>query len=69
VDSNERLTSLVAAVLLTLLCLAGLTVSVANMQTRPHVFFGVVVIPPVLLNLARTSWRFIEYYVGNFSYR
>ena len=69
VDGNERLTSLVAAVLLILLFLVGLTVPVANAQTRLHVFVGVVVIPPVLLMVASTSWRFIKYYAGNFSYR
>jgi hypothetical protein len=69
VDGNERLTSLVAAVLLILLFLVGLTVPVANAQTRLHVFLGVVVIPPVLMKVASTSWRFIKYYAGNFSYR
>ena len=69
VDGNERLTSLVAVVLLILLFLAGLTVPVANVQTRLHVFLGVVVIPPVLLKVASTSWRFLKYYTGSFSYR
>ena len=69
VDGNERLTSLVAVVLLLLLFLVGLTVPVANVQTRLHVFFGVVVIPPVLLKVASTSWRMIKYYARSFSYR
>lgn len=69
VDGNERLTSLVAVVLLLLLFLVGLTVPVANAQTRLHVFLGVVVIPPVLLKVASTSWRIMKYYAGNFSYR
>jgi hypothetical protein len=69
VDGNERLTSLVAAVLLLLLFLVGLTVPVASAQTRLHVFLGVVVIPPVLLKVASTSWRFVKYYAGNLSYR
>ena len=69
VDGNERLTAMVAALLLVLLFLVGLTVPVANVQTRLHVFLGVVVIPPVLLKVASTSWRFIRYYSGNFSYR
>ena len=69
VDGNERLTAMVAALLLVLLFLVGLTVPVANAQTRLHVFLGVVVIPPVLLKVASTTWRFIRYYSGNFSYR
>ena len=69
VDGNERLTSLVAAVLLLLLFLVGLTVPVANVQTRLHVFLGVVVIPPILLKVASTTWRMVKYYAGSFSYR
>jgi len=69
VDGNERLTAMVAALLLVLLFLVGLTVPVANAQTRLHVALGVVVIPPILLKLASTSWRFVRYYAGSFSYR
>lgn len=60
---------MVAAILLVLLFLVGLTVPVANAQTRLHVFLGVVVIPPVLLKVATTTWRFIRYYSGSYSYR
>jgi hypothetical protein len=54
VDGNERLTAMVAALLLVLLFLAGLTVPIANAQTRLHVFLGVVVIPPVFLNSSKS---------------
>ncbi len=69
VDGNERLTAMVAALLLLLLFLAGLTVPIAHSQTRLHVFFGVLVIPPVLLKVGSTTWRFVRYYAGSFSYR
>src|ERR1700731_1282848 len=69
VEGNERLTAMVAVLLLVLLFLVGLTVPVANSQTRWHVILGVIVIPPVLLKVASTSWRFIRYYTGNISYR
>ena len=69
VEGNERLTALAAVLLLVLLFLVGLTVPVANVQTRWHVFLGVVVIPPILLKVFSTSWRFVQYYVGNSSYR
>ena len=69
VEGNERLTAMVAALLLVLLFLVGLTVPVANAQTRLHVFLGVVVIPPILLKVASTSWRFMRYYAGSYSYR
>ncbi|HEY5304186.1 MAG TPA: hypothetical protein VIJ86_09035 [Acidimicrobiales bacterium] len=69
VDGNERLTAVVAALLLLLLFLAGLTVPLAQSQTRLHVFLGVLVIPPILLKVGSTTWRFLRYYSGNFSYR
>jgi len=69
VEGNERLTAVVAVALLGLLFLVGLTVPVANAQTRLHVFLGVVVIPPILLKIASTTWRFLRYYSGSFSYR
>lgn len=69
VSGNERLTTVVAALLLVLLFLVGLTVPIANAQTRLHVFLGTVVIPPVLLKIASTTWRFVRYYAGSISYR
>ena len=68
-EGNERLTAVVAVVLLVLLFLVGLTVPVAYSQTRWHVFLGVVVIPPVLLKVVSTTWRFVKYYGGNSSYQ
>ena len=35
----------------------------------PHVFIGVVLIPPVLLKVASTTWRFARYYTGAPAYR
>jgi hypothetical protein len=35
----------------------------------PHVFIGVVLIPPVLLKVAGTTWRFARYYHGAPAYR
>lgn len=69
VEGNARLTVQVAAALLILLFLVGLTVPLAHSQTRWHVFLGVAVIPPVLLKVATTSWRFLKYYSGNRAYR
>ncbi len=68
-EGNERLTAMVAVLLLLLLFLVGLTVPIANAQTRLHVFLGVLVIPPVLLKIGSTVWRFLRYYSGNISYR
>jgi hypothetical protein len=35
----------------------------------PHVFIGMVLIPPVLVKVASTTWRFARYYQGAPAYR
>ncbi len=35
----------------------------------PHVFIGMVLIPPVLVKVASTTWRFARYYAGAPAYR
>ena len=69
VEGNGRLTAMLAVLLLLLLFLVGLTVPIANAQTRLHVFLGVLVMPPVLFKIGSTTWRFLRYYSGNFPYR
>ena len=56
--ANARLTAANAAVLLVLLAAEGVTILRVRALLTPHVFIGVVLIPPVLLKMASTSWRF-----------
>ena len=35
----------------------------------PHVFIGMLLVPPVLLKMGSTTWRFARYYVGSPEYR
>jgi hypothetical protein len=66
---NERLTAGVGIVLL-LLSLAELVSVVFGVHAfmSLHVFVGFVLIPPVLLKLASTGWRFARYYTGARAY-
>jgi hypothetical protein len=59
-EGNARLTSSIAAVLLVLLVLEGLTILRIGRLIGPHVFIGVVLIPPVLIKVATTTWRFVQ---------
>jgi hypothetical protein len=61
-EGNERLTAATAAVLLVLLALEGLTLLGIRQFLRPHIFLGLLLIPPVLLKLASTGWRMTRYY-------
>ena len=62
VDGNERLTAATAAVLVVLLAALGVTILSIGSLIWWHVLLGMLLIPPVLLKLASTGWRFIRYY-------
>lgn len=68
VEGNARLTSSVAAVLFLLLFIEGVTILQIGGLISTHVFVGVVLIPPLLVKIAATSWRFARYYSGNPDY-
>jgi hypothetical protein len=62
VEGNSRLTGTVAVLLLVLLFAEGITVlSVRGMITL-HVFIGLLLVPPVALKIATTTYRFARYY-------
>ncbi len=69
VEGNTRLTSSLGAVLLVLLFLEGLTIVSIGSLLTPHIVIGVLLIPPVLLKIASTSWRMVRYYMGHREYR
>jgi hypothetical protein len=62
VDGNERLTAAAGVALVVLLAALGVTI----LSIRPliwwHVLLGMLLIPPVLLKLSSTGWRFLRYY-------
>jgi hypothetical protein len=63
-DGNERLTAATAAVLIVLLAALGVTILSIGPLIWWHVLLGMLLIPPVLLKLGSTGWRFIRYYAG-----
>ena len=69
VAGNARLTAANAAVLLVLLAIEGVTVLQVRQLLTPHVFIGMVLIPPVLVKVASTTWRFVRYYRGAPAYQ
>jgi hypothetical protein len=69
VAGNARLTGGAAVVLLVLLALEGVTIPFIGPLLGPHVFIGMLLIPPVLLKLGSTGYRFARYYTGAPSYR
>ena len=63
-DGNERLTATNAVVLLVLLAAEGATIPFVRQRLTLHIFLGLLLIPPVLLKLASTGWRFARYYLA-----
>ncbi len=69
VEANARLTATTAVVLLVLLAVEGLTILRIGSLLTLHVFIGMLLVPPVLLKMASTGWRFARYYLGDPAYR
>jgi hypothetical protein len=68
-SGNERLTAATGAALLVLLAVLGVTILRLRPLLSVHLFVGMLLIPPVLLKLASTGYRFIRYYTASPSYR
>lgn len=68
-DGNERLTAAIGVLLLVpiLVELATILLGVHTFMSL-HVFVGLALLPPVLLKLASTGWRFARYYTHSRPY-
>jgi hypothetical protein len=66
---NELLTTATAVVLTALLPAEGVTILWLGGLLTEHMFIGLVLIPPVVLKLASTGYRFVRYYAGAARYR
>jgi hypothetical protein len=61
-EGNNRLTTLTGVVLLVVLAAEGVTILRIRSLLTPHEFIGMLLIPPVVLKLASTGYRFTSYY-------
>jgi hypothetical protein len=68
-EGNEVLTSATAAILTLLLAAEGITILDMGGLRSPHMFIGLVLIPPVLVKLGSTGYRFARYYTRMAAYR
>jgi hypothetical protein len=66
---NERLTAATGATLIVLLAVLGVTILRIHSLLSPHLFVGMLLIPPVLLKMSSTGYRFVRYYTANPAYR
>jgi len=68
-EGNRRLTATTAVVLLVLLAAEGATLLSLRPLLSLHVFLGMLLIPPVVLKLASTGYRFARYYARDPAYQ
>jgi hypothetical protein len=68
VAGNARLTGAVAVALLILLAAEGVTIPFIGKWLGPHMFIGLLLIPPVALKMASTGYRFARYYTHDEPY-
>ncbi|HEY1635231.1 MAG TPA: hypothetical protein VGF64_10770 [Acidimicrobiales bacterium] len=69
VEGNARLTGSNSALLIALLAIEGATILSIRSLLSPHVFVGMLLIPPVALKTGSTLYRFLRYYQGVPAYR
>jgi hypothetical protein len=67
-EVNELLTSSAAALLTILLIAEGITILNVSGLLAPHMFIGLMLIPPVGLKLASIGYRFVRYYTRSPAY-
>jgi hypothetical protein len=68
-EGNEILTGVTGAVLTGLLAAEGFTIVNMRGLVTAHMFIGMVLIPPVLLKLGSSGYRFARYYTGSRTFR
>src|ERR1700732_1523486 len=66
---NEQLTAAAGLLLLVLLLPLGVTILRIRPLLGPHMFIGLLLIPPVALKMASTGYRFVRYYTHDPAYR
>src|SRR4249919_3385816 len=67
-EGNEILTAAMGAVLTVLLIAEGITIILIGGLLTLHMFIGLVLVPPVLLKLSSTGYRFARYYMHSRPY-
>jgi hypothetical protein len=67
-EGNARLTAGTGALLFVLFAVEGLTILSVGSLLTPHIWVGVLLLGPVALKTATTTWRFARYYRGDRAY-
>lgn len=66
--ANTKLTALTGLLIFGLLAIEGVTIPFIGPLFSIHAFVGWILVPPILLKIISTSYRFVMYYTGNSRY-
>ncbi|MHB1519617.1 MAG: hypothetical protein ACYCVN_14900 [Acidimicrobiales bacterium] len=69
VEANARLTGATGLLLAVLFVLEGLTIPFIFPLLSWHIAIGLVIVPPLLVKMGSTLWRFTRYYLGDPRFR
>lgn len=69
VVANARLTGTTGLLLIVLFFCEGVTIPFISRILSWHIVIGLILIPPVLLKIGSTLWRFAHYYLGDPRFR
>ena len=58
-----------ASLLIVLLAFLGVTILRIGQVVSVHLFVGLLLLGPVAIKMASSSYRFVRYYTGNAAYR
>lgn len=69
VEANARLTGTTGLLLIVLFFGEGVTIPLISRLLSWHIIIGLILIPPVLLKIGSTLWKFVHYYMGDPRFR
>jgi len=69
VEANARLTGTTGLVLAVLFFAEGLTIPFITRLVSWHIAIGLALIPPILVKISSTLWKFSRYYLGDPRFR
>lgn len=69
VEANARLTGTTGLVLAILFFAEGLTIPLITRLVSWHIVIGLALIPPILVKMGSTLWKFSRYYLGDPRFR
>ncbi len=66
---NSRITTMIGGLLLVLLAIEGISIVFIHIYLPMHIFFGMLLVPPILFKLGTTTYKAARYYTDSPGYK